>query len=183
MKAQPRHIGRGFTLIELVFVLFITGLMLYLVAGLTSKTYQTMKFLQEKGNTLQSASLACERLATELREAIEVSSLSPLRFVKVRPSAPPGVGNLVSGDPGTWNRRYPSNQTSTIGYSEDTANQKVMRQVDSEPAQAVATNVNIFQVTPYEAGVAGGYRVELSILENRRVVTFITYVCCPGLAP
>jgi hypothetical protein len=168
----------GFSLIEIVIVLFLTGLMLYCVANLTDRTFQTMNFLQEKSTTLESASLACERLSTEMKEMISVPVVSPpVSFTKVIPSVPRYVGNDPAANPDDWLRSYPSGQTATIKYS--MVGDKILRQVNSEPTLEVAVNVNAFDVSTINRD--GDYLIKLSILELRRVVSFETIVICPGV--
>ena len=152
--------------------------MLFCVANLTDKTLQSMNFLQEKSNTLESATLACERLSTEMREMVDTPDLSPpITFLKVIPSSPPFVGNVATEDPDDWLRSYPAAQRASISYS--ISGQKVVRQVNSEPPLDVASNVNAFDVT--ELNRPGDYLLRLSIIERRRVVIFETIVVCPGV--
>lgn len=186
MRNRPGQ--RGFSLIEIVIVLFLTGLMLYCVAGLTDRTFQTMKFLQEKSTTLESASLACQRLGQEMREMVTAPALGTdsIAFKKVIPSSPLEVGNNPADDPLTWTRTYPNAQLATITYS--MTDQKVSRQVNSEQALEIAVDVNTFQVSQSFSTVGGEtsnspgvYLLQLSIQEDRRVVTFETIVTCPGV--
>lgn len=184
----PVRQSRGFSLIEIVIVLFLTGLILYCVAGLTDRTFKTMKFLQEKSTTLESATLACQRLGQEMREMVAAPALGAdsISFLKVIPSEALCVGNVVADDPLTWKRAYPTDQLATIKYS--TADSKVTRQVNSEPAMEIAVDVNTFQVSQ-SFTAAGGvtsnrpglYLIRLAIQEDRRVVTFETVVTCPGV--
>lgn len=169
-------------------VLFLTAGMLYCVAKLTSETLSSLKFLQEKSATTESATLACQRLASELKEAVEMLRVgSDLEFRKVRPSADPVVGNRGETDPDQWKMEYPASSVSTIRYRLDDS--KVTRQVigNSEDSTLgpleVATNVNVFDVQAYSPTQRHIYRVVLTILEQRRSVTFQTIVLCPGLDP
>ena len=171
----------GFSLIEIVIVLFLAGIMLYCVAGLTDRTFKTMKFLQEKSSTLESASLACQRLGAEMREMVEDPTLgaSSVEFSKVIPQSALTVANVPADDPTTWSRTYPAGQKATVTYSMSPGSAKVVRQVNSEPSIDVATDVNTFQVT--ELNHPGNYLIKLTMLEDRRAVTFETIVICPGV--
>ncbi len=174
-----RRFLQAFSLIETMVVLFLTAGMLFCVAKLTNQTLSTLKFLQEKSATSESATLACQRLASELRETVVAPDLSDgVEFQKVRPNVGRVVGNLV-GSP-VWTLEYPPSSRARIHYRQ--VDDRVMRQVNSELPLAVATKVNIFTVTPM-AGRAGAYRIALSIVETRRAVTFETVVVCPGVSP
>ncbi len=175
-----RNDFQGFSLIETTIVLFLAAAMLFCVGKLTAETLSTLKFLQEKSATTESATLACQRLAAELSETISVPDLSDgVRFRKVTPSEDSLVGNLAISDPGSWRYEYLSSQQSEIRYSQ--TGDKVFRQVGSETALEVATKVNIFLVKQYSSSRRGAYRVTLTILEKRRPVTFETIVVCPGV--
>lgn len=189
----------AFTLIEMVIVLFLTGLILGAVSILVARTFDSLKFLEEKSRTLESATLGCERLASELREAVELVSGLPsneLRFKKVKPSAPKAVGNEPMPPPLTalddpadyvepdilpvdWIRSYsaPTNHLFEVHYWVD-SNDHLQRKAGNETA-IVATDVNEFMVSPLTG--TSSFLVALSIQEQRRVVVFETVVNCPGL--
>lgn len=170
----------GFSMVEVVIVLFLTGVMLFAVSGLISRTLETLKFLQEKSQTLESATLGCERLSSELREAVSVTTPIPIgkvSFVKVKPQAPLAVGNDMAADPVGWTRSYSGGQLARVTYDVD-AESRLLRTVDSV-SHLVATDVNAFVVTP--AAGAGSYLVSLSLQEKRRVIVFETIVTCPAL--
>lgn len=179
----------GFSLIEIVIVLFLTGLVLFMVSGLISRTLETLKFLQEKSQTLESATLGCERLASELREAVEIITPIPsgkVTFKKVKPSigspatlTPVAVGNDLSALPETWGaRKYPSSQLGTVTYEVDSQS-RLLRKVDGVDT-LVATDVNSFAVTPRSAD-NDSFLVRLSLQEKRRVIVFEMVVNCPAL--
>lgn len=177
MRRSPQS---GFSFFEVVVVLFITGIILFCVGGLTRQTFKTLRFIQEKSNTIESATLACQRLATEMHEMIGAPTLagSSILFRKIRPQAPLGLGidPQTERDPDAWPRVY--SQTSTVRYYQPTPD-RVLRQVGSEPAVEVATDVNDFEITPLPA--LGNYTIVLTIEEDRRLVTFETVVNCPGV--
>lgn len=174
-----------------------------MVSRLTSSTFSTLKFLQEKAQTLQAATLGIERLTSELREAIQINSLSPLSFRKVDPIAPfalnydndntanPGDPD-PSIDPNGWSDTYASdadgsNFLGTVIYtlSGEVLTRQASRAGNSLTSQ-VATNVNDFTVeqAPSLAGTPTGphvFRVRLSLVEQRRVVNFESVVLVPGL--
>lgn len=179
MKVRRSNADTGFSLIEIVIVLFLTGIMLGCVAKLTDSTFKTMKFLQEKSTTLESATLACQRLATEMREMVQAPNLGAdsISFSKVIPSSPLYIGNDPADSSG-WQRVYPAGQRATIVYDQE--DDKVTRRVNSEPSMEVAVNVNTFAVTEVN-GRGGDYQVSLTILESRRAITFQTFVVCAGV--
>lgn len=177
---QHRLRRQGFSLIEVMIVIFLSGAMLWCVAGLTGQTLRTLRFLQEKSSTMESAGQACQRLASELHEAVSEPTLgSSVSFRKVRPSAADLVGNLPTDS--TWQSSYPNGELATIAYQ--LQSQKVFRQVNSEQRLEIATNVSGFSLARYEAAPAGAYTVRLAIQEQRRVVVFETVVVCPGVTP
>lgn len=194
MKCHPcrgslpnRALGRGFSLIEIVIVLFLTSVIMFAVAQLLARSFQTLRFLQEKSQTLESASLGCERLASEMREMItQLPQPDGVRFLKVRPQAPVAVANpfgdlTVMAD--NWERSYASdyagvNQLVEVLYRVNPAEQ-LERTVEGQTT-LVATNVNDFNVTPV-SGAVGAFVINLSLREERRVVTFTTAVTCPAL--
>ena len=172
---RERH--RGFSLIEIVIVLFLTGTMLYCVASLTDRTFKTLKFLQEKSKTLESAQLACERLSSELRECIGAPTTgATVSFRKVKPSVAYGLSNDPT-DPSSWTRIYPAGDLATITYT--MVVDKVIRQAQSEPPMDVAQDVNAFSVVPTTA--LGNYKINLTIVEDRRIVVFESVASCPGV--
>lgn len=173
----------GFSLVEMVIVLFLTGAILLAVAKLISQSVGTLKFLQEKSQTMESATLGCERVASELREAVRLQSFTSglLRFHKVRPSAPEAVGNdyadvTISAE--DWKRDYSEiNQLAEVVYQVNPDSQ-LIRTAEGQSG-AVATKVNSFVVAT--APGVGCFTVTLSIKEARRVIAFKTAVTCPGL--
>ncbi len=186
----------GFTLLEIMIVVLLTGIIMLMVSRLTNATFQSLRFLREKAQTLQSATLGLERLASEMREAISVDSLSPLTFRKVNPTAPEALGNPVN-DPDTganWVRDYSSdfngdNQIGQVTYSLDVPHQILSRTVSFEGVTQtlqVATRVNDFIVerSPVLGTVSTTndvFSVTLSVQEDRRVLTFRTVLSIPGL--
>lgn len=187
---------RAFTLIELVFVLLITSLILAAVAALTSRTLNALKFMEEKSKTMQSATLGVERLSSELSETV-VAPAGNVTFVKANPNAPvahyqPGVSNDFSDPnnfpPHTWTRAYAGGDLVTVTYA--VTGTDLTRTAGGGPIGLIATSVNAFTVTNVNpdgrgvmgaGGVAGNYRVVLSIQELRRVLTFETVVHCTGV--
>lgn len=160
--------------------MFLTGIVLFCVAKLTSQSLETMKFLQEKSRTLESATLGCERLSSELSEAVEViPGSNAVGFRKIRPSALEVVGNSLDEDvvASSWTRTYPSGSQVLITY-EVNADDQLMRSVLGE-TNLVATDVNTFSVAPTSG--AGTYLIRLGIREKRRVIAFETMVTCPAL--
>lgn len=186
-RFQSRGDKAGFSLVEVVIVLFLTGLVLAAVSGLISRTLESLKFMQEKGRTLESATLGCERLSSELREAVAIDSPSPagqVIFYKIKPSAPEAAGNDLSSnvEPQNWRRNYQPdangvNQRFKVSYLVD-SERRLQRTADTMTT-LVATEVNSFVVSPLAA--AGCFRVSLSIQEKRRIIVFETIVTCPAL--
>lgn len=199
------RVARAFSLVEVVLVLFLTGLILLIVSRLTQRTFTTLRFLEEKAETVQSATLGIERLSSELREAVQVSGYSPLTFRKVDPSAPYALDQDLDssadsnpGDPpvdsdfSTWKHSYASDafdrdQLGTVTYSLSASMltrtaQKGGRSLTTQ----VATHVNSFVAIPApnlggQATASNVVQVTLSLQEQRRVVTFSTIVVIPGM--
>jgi Tfp pilus assembly protein PilW len=189
MKA-PRSTYLAFSLFELLIVMFITSVILFCVAGLTSRTFRTLRFLQEKSRTLESATLGCERLASELREAVAITVPIPagqVEFRKVRPSAPEAAGNDWQDftiPAGAWSRNYASdasgvNQLAPVRYGVHGATSELQRTAAGQTT-VVATDVNSFVVAPV-AGATGSYSVRLALQEESRVIVFETVTTCPAL--
>lgn len=176
-RARP-----GFSLMEIIIVLFLTSMLLLAISRLLSQTLGTLQFLQEKGQTSESASLGCERLASELTEAVKVT-LKPsdeVSFSKVSASAHDAIDNSPATDASTWLRVYPTNQLVNVTYNVD-SDSNLKRVAGLEPASTVATEVNTFVVKPYSGGGSGTFLLTLSLQEKRRVVTFETIVTAPAL--
>ena len=170
----------GFSLIEVVIVLFLTGVVLFCVAKLISQSLETMKFLREKSRTMESATLGCERLSSELSEAVSVSpGTSTVSFRKVRPSSPEAVGNPVDDatPASAWTRTYPASSLVLINY-ELNGDDQLLRMVLGQ-TNLVATDVNAFSVAPSLG--AGTFVIRLGIREKRRIIAFEAIVTCPAL--
>ena len=170
---------RGFSLIEICIVLFLTGLILFAVAQLIMRTLDSLKFLQEKSRTLESASLGCERLSSELREAVGVDLPIPIgqvSFRKVRPPAPEAVGNSPTDPPEGWTRVYPAAQLASVLYQVDPQN-RLTRSFGGNTT-IVANDVNSFVVDNLGGG---SFKVSLAISEKRRIVTFETITTSASL--
>lgn len=178
-----------------------------MVGKLTTQTFTTLRFLQEKTQTTQSAALGLERLSSELREAVEVMSVEPLSFQKVNPTAPfvldydqdpspaanPGAPDF-SVDPATWSHGYDEdafgvNHLGRVSYQrvDNTVTRTAEFKTQSLTTQ-VAERVNDFSVAqaPVLEGLNTGrnvFEVSLSITEDRRVVAMRTLVIVPGISP
>ena len=118
---------RGFSLIEIVVVLALTSAILYTVALLTQRTVKTLNFLQRKSESIQSATLGCERLCSEMREAVtRPSTGGSSSWRKVIPSAPIAIDIIPPEPPPpppatppvplspTWPRSYPGGDLLTV---------------------------------------------------------------------
>jgi prepilin-type N-terminal cleavage/methylation domain-containing protein len=193
-----RRTSQGFTLVEIMIVLLLTGMILFMVSQLTSRTFQSLRFLREKAQTLQSATLGLERLTSELREAVTVAGLSPLVFGKINPAAPEALANPVAElDPANnWSRDYGSdfnndNQVGVVTYDLNAGNEILTRTATfngNSMTSEVATSVNSFTVErgPTINSITTGanvFLVRLSLTEQRRVISFETVMTVPGLAP
>lgn len=181
----PKQKHNGFSLIETVIVLLLTGLLLGSVASLAGRTIETLSFLKEKGETLQSATLICERMASEMQEMIQAPTglgTGTFSFVKVNANAP-YVMNLdfddpVASPPHLWTRDYvATGDDVTVAYTETLP--QVFRSVDGGPATLVAGKVNTFRVD--NSGTLGTYDITLAILEKKRLFSFVARVNCPGV--
>jgi len=170
--------------------MLLTGIVLFMVGQLTSQTFGTLKFLQQKAQTLQAATLGLDRLASELREAVDVRPGSgSVEFDKVNFAAPPCVNNVPTDDPTTWTRNYAAiSQVGTVQYqvSGTTLNRTVT--FGGTQTTEVATDVDDFQVNraPTVEGVQAGnnvFELVLSINEDRKIQSFRTVVMVPGEAP
>lgn len=176
----PKH---GFSLIEIMVVMGLVSVILFGVAQLTQRTLNTQKFLRKKSESIQSATLGCERLASEMREAVTTPSTgSTSSWRKVTPSQPEVMGipapnpGPIPASPG-WSRAYQPAQLTTVTYS--VAGTNLMRQVTGSVAAPVATDVNTFVVEAV-AGRDKTFLVRLAITEQKKVQTFVAQVYCPG---
>lgn len=177
---------------ELLLVMLLTSMVLMMVGRLTAQTFGSLRFLQTKAQTLQAASMGLDRLANELREAIDVTSAGSgtLIFNKVNYAAPLCAGNNPTDPPSTWARNYGSiGQVGTVQYklSGTVLTRKATFKGTSQTTD-VATNVNLFQVdaAPTIGGITVGknvFLVTLSIDEGRKVESFQTVVTVPGVDP
>lgn len=197
--------NRGFSLFEVVIVFFLSSLILVVASRLAHETFVSLRFLEEKAQTVQSATLGLERLSSELREAVKIRESGTLvRFDKVDPQAPFALDYDLNSSPNhnpgeptdnpkpdQWHLNYESdafdrNQWGLVEYYTD--GKRLLRKVSKGAKTStsdVADNVNSFTVLPAsELGTStAAYRASLSLLEERRVVTFVTIVVIPGLEP
>ena len=201
---------RGFSIIEITIVIFLTSLILMVVSRLAHETLVSLRFLEEKAQTVQSATLGLERLSSELREAVQVLTgpRDSVSFHKVDPQAPfaldydrnsspnfnPGEPTTDDPEPYLWSDTYRRDafgrdQWGLVEYF--TEDDRLVRRVTKGGREAitdVATNLNTFLVDPApslsgQATTSAVFRISLSLLEERRVVTFSTIVVVPGLEP
>lgn len=179
MKTNPK---RGFSLMELIVLLALSGVILFAVSRLVSETYQTLTFLREKAQTYEGAVLGIERLTSDLRGAVAFTGTSPLSFSKVRPSlgmaqgAPPRPYPDPSGYvPPTGPYTDLVNVTYTLNGGTNVLNRQV-----GAFTSVIAEDVDGFNVTRQGAE---NFSVVLSIQEQRRIITFQSFVRCPGLIP
>ncbi len=185
LKRWRRERASGFSLMEVVLVLFLSAILLYMVSNLLSRTLETLRFLKEKNLTLESATLGCERLASELMEAVVIDlpiGAEQVAFYKVKPGATPYLANDPESPPENWKRNYQADATGTnqltrVVYRVDSGS-KLVRQAEGQTS-LVATDVNTFTVNPLPA--EGSFEVKLALQEKRRVVVFETVVTCPAL--
>ena len=198
---------RGFSLIEVVIVLFLGSLILLVASRLAHETLVSLRFLEEKADTVQSATLGLERLSSELREAVKLHSSHPiLSFDKVDPAAPYALDydkdhDLNPGEPagdfalinlssGYDKDAFDKNQLGTVTYSTD-SQQRLLRKAERgsrTTTSPVATSVNTFlaQPRPTIGSISTGndvFEITLSLREARRIVTYKTTVTVPGLQP
>ncbi len=186
-----------------MIVFFLTSLILVVTTRLAHETFVSLRFLEEKAQTVQSATLGLERLSSELREAVNVrESGTVVRFDKVDPQAPFALDYDLNSSPNhnpgeptdnpgpeQWHLDYTSdafdrNQWGLVEYYTD--GERLLRKVSKGVNFAtsnVANNVNSFTVLPTSGSSTAAYQVSLSLLEQRRVVTFVTIVVIPGLEP
>ncbi len=174
----------GFSVMEVMVVMGLASVILFGVAQLTQRTLETQKFLRKKSEAIQSATLGCERLASEMREAVTAPSTgSTSSWQKVIPSQaevmgiPAPVTGVVPSSPG-WPRAYQSDQLITVTYS--VTDSKLQRQATGSVASPVATDVNTFDVTAV-SGREKTFLVRLAVAEQKRVQTFVAQVFCPGV--
>lgn len=201
--------GRGFSLIEVAIVVFLISLILMVVSRLAHETFVSLRFLEEKAQTVQSATLGLERLSSELREAVEVNSDTGnfLSFHKVDPQAPFALDydrdsspDVNPGDPSPddlaesylWSQTYRRDAFNRdhwglVEYSSvDDRLVRMSQNQSNSLTSDVATNVNSFwvEVSPTLSGQRTGpsvFRISLSLLEKRRVATFVSVVVVPAL--
>lgn len=182
-----KNSAKGFTLIEILLVMLMTAMILLMVSQLTSQTFGTLRFLQQKSQTLQSASLGLDRLSSELREAVEVTQVGgTLIFDKVNFAAPECVNNALSDPPTAWVRSYADiNQIGTVTYTVTNGVLNRTASFGGTQTTAVATRVDDFNVerSPTLSGRAtrnNVFLVTLAINEDRRIATFEAVITVPG---
>lgn len=180
----------GFTLIEMVIMLFLAAIILLSVSRLTGETVSTLSFLREKAQTYQSALVGIERLSSDLREAVVAPTITPgasfeMSFRKVKPGedrakdAPPRPSR---SDPGYLAYAAPTGAyagTNLIQVTYKKDGETLNRQFGSFSSR-IAENINDIQVVD-EGG--GSFAITLTVKENRRLQIFEGFVTCPGLAP
>lgn len=196
----------GFSLIEVVLLLFISGIILLMVSRLTQEVFEASHMLDEKARTIQSARMGIEALSSELREATKVelgpNDGEPLTITKVSPSAKQALGIKIDGEDISSIQKniresydpaipgYLEADLGTVSYSlNDRA--ELVREAkynDRSIKVSVAADVNAFVVKagPEIDGrkaLANTYQISLSIEEKRIVRTFVTVVLAPGIRP
>lgn len=199
----------GFSLIEVVLLMFLSGIILLMVSKLTKQAFEASRMLDEKAQTMQSARMGLEALSSELREAVEVAlspdALEAVTITKVSPSAKQALGIQIEG------LDLSSAQEAIIeGYKPDghgyleagldkvsvgtvkyflNDSQELIRKAEYDERlleTSVATGVSAFTVEakPQLSSYVlpeNAYRITLSIEEKRIVKTFTTIVLAPGL--
>ena len=182
---KRRH--SAFTLIEMVVLLMLAGIILFAVSRLTRETYKTLVFLREKAQTYESAVLGVERLTSDLREAVTnpVISGSQVSFSKVKPGEP--KAKSAPPHPNPTDPAYAAYVPPVGPYSGGELTQVVYRKSGENLDRTIgsftsvlAEDVNDFQVNSQGGG---SFEVVLTIQENRRILTFESFVTCPGLVP
>lgn len=176
---------KGFSLIETIVVMGLVSITLFGVAELTKRTLDTQKFLRKKSESIQSATLGCERLASEMREAITLPSTGGTSsWKKVTPSQPevmdipvPSIAQIPASP--TWDRSYHQpTKLTTVTYSVTADSLK--RQVTGSAEATVATDVNSFIVEAVPDRDRT-FLIRLAINEQHKVQTFLAEVYCPGI--
>jgi type II secretory pathway pseudopilin PulG len=206
--SRPGKLGSaGFSLVELVLVLFLTGIILLVVSRLCQRTFATLRTLQEKSQTIQAATLGLERLGSELREAIGAvaTGMWVVTFSKVDPGAPYVLDNdrdagenpgppdpTVAVEDFAFDYASDANGDNQIGTVEYKLDGELLKRTASKDGQSmtteVATHVNAFIVEahPHLEGHATAdnvFLITLTLKEQRRVYTFTSVVTAPGVLP
>lgn len=172
----------------MVVLLLLSGIILFAVSRLTRETYSSLVFLREKSQTYESAVLGLERLASDMREAVNTPpsfSAGALSFSKVKPAEEMAKG--APARPYPVDEDYINNKLRTgpyagsqlVNVTYQVVSGKLQRQIGTFTS-VVAEDVNEFTVA---SASGGSYEIILSIQEDRRVQTFHGFVTCPGVVP
>jgi prepilin-type N-terminal cleavage/methylation domain-containing protein len=117
---------RGFTLLELVITTLVVGVIAYVVAIALSagmKAYFTTDF---RGEALDQANFAMERMTREIRNLRDSSSV-----ILVPPST-------------TAQLKFSDADENTVEYSYSAVNKTITRTLNATPANTLSTNITSF---------------------------------------
>ena len=165
----------------IAMVMAFTGLLFH-------RSFQVLRVLDDKEKTRQAARMGLDRIASELREAVEITQASSVvEFEKIDPtaaiSAPPEPPEEIPDDyePPTWgpSQAYPASARLIVRY--ETIDENLVRTVrykngGSAVSQVVVAGVNSFTCEEVNAGEVV---VTVAVVDNRRIKTVSGKVLCP----
>ncbi len=178
----------GFTLLETLVSIGMIAMVMAFTGLLFHRSFQILRVLDDKEKTRQAARMGLDRIAGELREAIDITEASSLvEFEKIDPTAtiapPPEPPDEIPDnyEPPNWgpNQAYPGSARLLVRY--ETVNENLIRTVRYKSggagvSQVVVAGVNSF--TCEEVNV-GEVLVTVAVVDNRRIKTVSGKVLCP----
>ncbi|MCA9778762.1 MAG: type II secretion system protein [Candidatus Eremiobacteraeota bacterium] len=180
----------GFTLLETLVSIGMIAMVMAFTGLLFHRSFQVLRLLDEKERTRQAARMGLDRIAGELREAIDIrDASSAVEFEKIDPTAtivePPKPPEEVPDDyePPAYGpaQAYPDSARLIVRY--ETINENLIRTVKKKNggaavSQVVVAGVNSFTCEEAEDNV-GEIIVTVAVVDNRRIKTVSGKVLCP----
>ena len=167
----------------IAMVMAFTGLLFH-------RSFQVLRHLDEKERTRQAARMGLDRIAGELREAVDIrEASSAVEFEKIDPTAtievPPEPPEVIPDGytPPVWGpaQAYPDSKRLIVRY--ETVNENLIRTVKRKNgggavSQVVVAGVNSFTCEEVTDNV-GEMIVTVAVVDSRRIKTVSGKVLCP----
>jgi len=185
-----RRNNTGFTLLETLVSIGMIAMVMAFTGLLFHRSFQILRVLDDKEKTRQAARMGLDRIAGELREAVNISQASSVvEFEKIDPTAtitpPPEPPDEIPDNylPPTWgpDQAYPASARLIVRY--ETVDENLIRTVryksgGNAVSQVVVAGVNSFTCEEV-AGNVGEVVVTVAVVDNRRIKTVSGRVLCP----
>lgn len=164
-----KALSRGFSLVEAMLVLALVGMTLTCVAQMFASYAETMRFSTSKDRATQVALVALDRVAGEIKAAVQIVSLTPnLQLEKDQLSARPPVNPSIPLG-ATWQAHQ---ATVSISYVFDPLAETLSRQANGQ-SQVIGQGLRAFSCTSTGDHT---YRLLASVSDGKNVVRYATEV-------